>query len=235
MTISDNNRLAQADTPCAATLYAQPSLDTLTRRALDLARARRVLLGIVGEPGAGKSTLAQQLLAGVEAQQPRLAVAVSMDGFHLAQKVIDARGQGASKGAIDTFDAHGFLALLQRTRQEPTHSVWWPEFRRDLEEPVAGAIEVAPQHRLVIVDGNFLLSTRQPWEQVKSQLAEAWFLDAAPQARQERLIRRYISYGFTPEAAHAKACGVDERTSALIRSTASRADLTLGEARNTAR
>ena len=45
----------------------------------------------------------------------------------------------------------------------------------------------------------------------------------------ERLTRRYISYGFTPQAARAKALGVDEDTSALIRSTASRADLVISE------
>jgi pantothenate kinase len=210
-------------------IYARPSLETLVGRAHRLARAQRALLGIVGEPGAGKSTLAEQLWAGLEREQPGLAVTVSMDGFHLAQKVIDARGQTKSKGTIDTFDAYGFLALLQRTRTEAGNSVWWPEFDRDLENPVAGAIEVSARHRLVIVDGNFLLSTQEPWQRVRTLLDEAWFLDAAPQARRGRLTRRYVRYGFSPEDAHAKAYGVDERTSALVRSTASRADLVLTE------
>ncbi|MZG15539.1 nucleoside/nucleotide kinase family protein, partial [Streptomyces sp. SID5914] len=83
--------------------------------------------------------------------------------------------------------------------------------------------------RLVIVDGNFLLSTQGPWQHVKDVLDEAWFLDAVPEARRERLIRRYISFGFTPEIARAKTEGVDERTSALIRSTAPRADLAIRE------
>ncbi|MEU6575634.1 nucleoside/nucleotide kinase family protein [Streptomyces sp. NPDC046805] len=229
MTITGDNRPATTGDPCRTSLYGHPSMDALVARALRLAGARRALLGIVGEPGAGKSTLAEQLWARLEDERPGLAVAVSMDGFHLAQKVIEARGQAARKGTIDTFDADGFLALLRRTRLETDNSVWWPEFTRELEDPVAGAIEVAARHRLVIVDGNFLLSTQGSWRHVKGQLDETWFLDAAAGARRERLARRYIRYGFTPEAAHAKAGGVDEDTSALIRGTASRADLALRE------
>ncbi|MGX5189077.1 nucleoside/nucleotide kinase family protein [Streptomyces avermitilis] len=233
MTITDKNRLTGDADPRRTSLYGSPSMDALTERALHLARAGRALLGIVGEPGAGKSTFAEQLWARLEKERPGLAVTVSMDGFHLAQKVIEARGQAADKGTIGTFDADGFVALLRRTRAETgdtENTVWWPEFDRDLEDAVAGAIGVAPHHRLVIVDGNFLLSAQEPWRQVKGLLDETWFLDALPEPRRERLTRRYISYGFTPQAARAKTLGVDEDTSALIRSTLSRADLVIGEA-----
>ncbi|MFE7132829.1 nucleoside/nucleotide kinase family protein [Streptomyces sp. NPDC057638] len=213
-------------------LFGSPSPAELAERALALRSSRRVLLGIVGEPGSGKSTLAAQVLDAVERLRPGVATAVSMDAFHLAQKVLDARGQGGVKGTIETFDGHGFLAQLRRTRDEGSgHSVWWPEFRREIEEPVAGAVEVAPHHRLVLVDGNFLLAPHDPWHLVRDTLTECWFLDADPEARRRRLTLRYIRYGFTPEAARAKAYGVDERTSALIRSTASRADLVLRENR----
>ncbi|MGW0830592.1 nucleoside/nucleotide kinase family protein [Streptomyces prunicolor] len=229
MTITGSHRTGGRTGPSGTPLYGNPSLDVLTERALNLARNGRALLGIVGEPGAGKSTFAEQLLAQVEQEQPGLAVAVSMDGFHLAQRVVEARGQLAEKGTIDTFDADGFVALLRRTRAETEHTVWWPEFDRDIEDAVAGAVDVTAHHRLVIVDGNFLLATRDPWRRAKDLLDESWFLDARPEARRARLVRRYISYGFTPEAARAKALGVDEDTSALIRSTVSRADLVLGE------
>ncbi|MFI6551306.1 nucleoside/nucleotide kinase family protein [Streptomyces prunicolor] len=229
MTITGSNRSNGETGPDSTPLYGNPSLDALTERALHLARDGRALLGIVGEPGAGKSTFAEQLLARLEKEQPGLTVAVSMDGFHLAHKIIEARGQSARKGTIDTFDADGFLALLRRTRDETTNTVWWPEFDRDLEDAVAGAIEIAPHHQLVVVDGNFLLATRDPWLRIKDLLDESWFLDALPEPRRERLTRRYISYGFTPEAARAKTLGVDEETSSLIRGTVPRADLVLGE------
>ncbi|WP_405782899.1 nucleoside/nucleotide kinase family protein [Streptomyces sp. NBC_00859] len=216
----------------SALLYRGTSLSQLADRALELAGAPgRTLIGIAGEPGSGKSTLAERLLTAIGQRRPHFATVVSMDGFHLAQRVVEERGHGARKGAIDTFDAEGFLAALQRVRRERAGTVWWPEFRRDLEEPVAGALEVAPRHQLVIVEGNFLLAAQPPWHRVKDLLTETWFLDAAPGARRERLARRYIHYGFTPQAAHAKTTGVDESTSALIRSSANRADLTLTEAR----
>ncbi|MFJ8331980.1 nucleoside/nucleotide kinase family protein [Streptomyces sp. NPDC094437] len=215
--------------PADAPLYRHPCLDALVERALGLADGGRALLGIVGEPGAGKSTFAEQLLARLESARPGCAVAVSMDGFHLAHKVVRARGQTARKGTIGTFDAHGFAALLRRTRAERQHTVWWPEFDRALEDPVAAAIEVTAGHRLVVVDGNFLLSEQGPWREVGQLLDESWFLDALPEPRRARLVRRYVEFGFTPEAARAKALGVDEETSTLIRATAARADLVLGE------
>ena len=214
-----------------ASLYPWPPLHELAERALALIRTGRALLGIVGEPGAGKSTFAEHLLAHIEQMRPGIAVGVSMDGFHLAQQIIGRQGKAARKGDIDTFDAHGFVGMLHRTRQETRTSLWWPEFRRELEEPVAQAVEVSPAHRLVVVDGNFLLASAPPWDQVRELLTETWFLDADPTARRKRLVDRYIRYGFSAESAHNKAEGSDEASSAEIRRTGGSADLVLREER----
>lgn len=214
-----------------APLYTRPSTRELAERALALTGPRRALLGIVGEPGAGKSTFAEHLLAEIERLRPGVSVGVSMDGFHLAQQVIDRQGKSARKGFVDTFDARGFVVMLRRTLEETQEPLWWPEFRREIEEPVAQAVEVAPAHRLVVVDGNFLLATTPPWDEVRGLLAQTWFLDADPPARRERLVRRYIRYGFTEDRAHEKAGGIDETSSAGIRRTRDRADLVLREER----
>ncbi|MEU1684315.1 nucleoside/nucleotide kinase family protein [Micromonospora sp. NPDC005707] len=193
-----------------------------------LARARalagdgpRQLLGIAGAPGAGKSTLAERIVAEV-GPTARL---VPMDGFHLAQSELTRLGRDARKGAPDTFDANGFVSTLRRLRRlEPT-SVWAPAFRRDLEEPVAGAIEVPPEVRLVVTEGNYLLLREEPWEEVRTLLHQIWFLDLDAELRVRRLSARHEAYGKTPEQARAWALGSDEANARLVAGTADHADL----------
>ncbi|MFJ6723264.1 nucleoside/nucleotide kinase family protein, partial [Streptomyces sp. NPDC091259] len=128
-------------------------------RALAAAGGRRIL-GIAGAPGAGKSTLAAEL---VRALGPGLAVVVPMDGFHLAQAELERLGRADRKGAPDTFDAAGYVALLARLRERAAAAVYAPTFDRALEEPVAGSIRVGPHVPLVITEGNYLLHGAGAW------------------------------------------------------------------------
>ncbi|MEW2375445.1 nucleoside/nucleotide kinase family protein [Micromonospora sp. NPDC047812] len=196
--------------------------DELVARARSLAEAGpRQLLGIAGPPGAGKSTLAERI---VEAVGPTARL-VPMDGFHLAQAELRRLGRAERKGAVDTFDANGYVSLLRRLRRlEPT-AVYAPAFRRDLEEPVAGSIEVPPSVRLVVTEGNYLLLTGTPWDEVRPLLHEAWFLDLDAELRLRRLTARHEAYGRSPEQARAWATGSDEANAALVAGTAHRADL----------
>ncbi|WBB66555.1 nucleoside/nucleotide kinase family protein [Micromonospora sp. WMMD812] len=200
------------------------SVDDLVDRARTLAAAGpRQLLGIAGAPGAGKSTLAERIVAEVGP----VARLVPMDGFHLAQSELWRLGRVGRKGAADTFDANGFVSLLRRLhRLEPT-SVYAPVFRRDLEEPIAGAIEVPPEVRLVVTEGNYLLLPDEPWDEVRALLHEAWFLDLDAQLRLRRLTARHEAYGRTPAEARAWALGSDETNATLVSGTANRADLVL--------
>ncbi|SCL19247.1 Panthothenate kinase [Micromonospora nigra] len=198
------------------------SVADLVARANTLAEAGpRQLLGIVGAPGAGKSTLAAQVVAAV-GPTARL---VPMDGFHLAQAALRRLGRADRKGAIDTFDANGYVSLLRRLRRREPTSVWAPEFRRELEEPVAGAIEVPPEVRLVVTEGNYLLVRDFPWEEVRSLLHDAWYLDLEAELRLRRLTARHEAYGRSPEEARAWAWGSDEENAAVVAATADRADL----------
>ncbi|MCZ7378543.1 nucleoside/nucleotide kinase family protein [Micromonospora sp. WMMC250] len=198
------------------------SVDELVERALVLAEAGpRQLLGIAGAPGAGKSTLAELIVAEV-GPTARL---VPMDGFHLAQSQLVRLGRADRKGAADTFDANGYVSMLRRLRRlEPT-SVYAPEFRRELEEPVAGAIEVQPSVRLVVTEGNYLLLHDDPWWEIPPLLHETWFLDLDAEIRHRRLTARHEAFGRSPEQAREWALGSDEANAALITPTAERADL----------
>jgi pantothenate kinase len=198
------------------------TLDQLVARARALAGAGpRQLLGIAGAPGAGKSTLAGRVVA---ALGPAAAL-VSMDGFHLAGAELRRLGRRDRKGAVDTFDGVGFVALLRRLRAAGPEIVYAPEFRRELEEPIAGAIAVAPSVRLVVTEGNYLLLADEPWGAVRRLLDDAWFLDLDAETRMRRLTDRHIAYGRDPAQAAARARGTDEVNAALVATTAHRADL----------
>ena len=148
-----------------------------------------------------------------------------MDGFHLANATLDRLGLRERKGAIETFDGWGFVALLERVRREVGDTVYAPAFERDVDEPVAGAIAIAPAVEVVVVEGNYLLSGVEPWVRVRGLLDEAWFCDTADDERVSRLVRRHVEFGRSPEAALAWATEVDGANARVIAPSRARADL----------
>jgi pantothenate kinase len=202
--------------------------EALRRAQALLAKGGRRLLGIAGPPGAGKSTVAALLKEALGDQ----AQVVPMDGFHLAQAELDRLGRAGRKGAPDTFDGAGFVSLLRRLRAagtdadaaEPEAIVYAPEFRRDLEEPIAGALAVPASLPLVIVEGNYLLLPESPWSGVRPLLDECWHV-AVPQAqRLAQLIARHERHGRSPQDARAWALGNDEPNAQRVEAAAWRAD-----------
>src|SRR4051794_39806507 len=147
--------------------------EALIARANELAQqGERRILGIAGPPGGGKSTVARQVVAEL-GERARL---VPMDGFHLAQSELVRLGRRDRMGAPDTFDAAGYAALLSRLRsEEPV--VYAPEFRREIEEPIAGAIAVPRQIPLVVTEGNYLLMADHGWDAIRPLLDEAWYVE----------------------------------------------------------
>ncbi|WP_426228361.1 nucleoside/nucleotide kinase family protein [Pseudarthrobacter sp. DSP2-3-2b1] len=195
--------------------------DAVAALRLRLAGGRRTLLGITGSPGSGKSTFAAWLQ-----QQfgPELAVVVPMDGFHLGNAIIDGTPLRQRKGAMDTFDAGGYLSLLQRLARRDEAVVYAPEFRRTLDEPVAASIAVPVSVPLVITEGNYLLAAPPQWKDVRAQLDEVWFMDTPLELRLARLVDRHVEFGMERAAAEAWAKGPDEANAVLIEATRQGAD-----------
>lgn len=203
-------------------LELEPAL--VDRAAALAGRSDRVVLGIVGEPGSGKTTLTTALLAALEARG--IAVAwLPMDGFHLGDASLDALGLRSRKGAVETFDGWGYLAALRRVLTEVDNPVYVPGFERGLEQPIAADRVIPSGPALVITEGNYLLDETDPWPLLRESVAEIWYADVPQDLRRERLVARHIAFGKTPAAADAWVATVDEPNAERIRARRGLADL----------
>ena len=175
----------------------------------------RVVVGITGPPGAGKSTLAIALAASFDGVSY-----LPMDGFHLSNAVLDRLGRRDHKGAVDTFDAAGYVTALERVRSDyRRRDVYVPAFDRRLDEPVAAGHVVAADSPLVITEGNYLGLPDGEWASVRGLLDRLYYVDCPAHVRRQRLVTRHIEGGRAPEAAAAWAEEVDEPNARLIATT----------------
>ena len=200
---------------------ARSFADLVSRAAALGTPGRRALLGICGPPGVGKSTLAAAIVEHV----PVKAALVGMDSFHLSLARLTELGSRDRMGAIDTFDASGFVALVQRLRDSPGEIIYAPEFRRDLEISIAAAVPVEPDVQLVVIEGNYLLVQEQPWAKLPVEFDEIWYCERDDSARIADLIARHRAFGKSAEDAQRWVLESDQPNAELVETTRSRADL----------
>lgn len=178
---------------------APSDIETITKHLTTrISRGERCLVGIAGAPGAGKSTFVAELADRFDPTPP----IVGMDGFHLAHSHLQTVELVHRKGAHYTFDAWGYLAMLRRiSKQGPDEVVFAPQFDRSIEDSIAAAVPVRDTDRLVLTEGNYLLIDQPPWNEIKRYLSLSIYLDLDEDIRLERLIKRHIEFGKTPEHA----------------------------------
>lgn len=215
--------------------FAEPRAAISAQEAVERARGLlygpgsatgRTLLGLAGPPAAGKSTLAQYLVAEiVRLEGPGAAAYLPLDGFHLANAQLDRLGLRARKGAPATFDAAGYLALLRRVGEERFHEIYVPDFDRALDEPVAARHVVHPHTRLVVTEGNYLGAVDGPWSAVRSLLRELWYVEADDEVRHSRLLARHTAGGGTAAAAAHRIAENDGPNGEFVKGSRSRCDL----------
>jgi pantothenate kinase len=185
------------------------------------AASTRTIIGIVGKPGGGKSTLSKFLLKGMDST---LVSVVPMDGFHLSNKVLKELGRSDRKGAQDTFDVNGFKTLIERIKLDNVDRIYYPIFDRSIEESIAAQGVVYPSTRVVIVEGNYLMHDRDGWQEISPLLDQSWYAFLEEDIRISRLISRHIAFGKDSESAKAWAKGSDQVNAELIEIGVGRCD-----------
>ena len=184
----------------------------------------RVLVAVAGAPASGKSTLAEEAAKRLRLQRCPAEV-VPMDGFHLDNAILEARGLKPRKGAPETFDSHGFVFTIQRLRENKEVIV--SRFDRQRDIAIAGAVAVPADCPVVIVEGNYLLFDEYPW----AQLAPLWdltaYLDVPMADLRSRLIQRWLNHGLSRTAATKRAEGNDIPNAQRVIDRALPADLIL--------
>lgn len=183
----------------------------------------RVILGIIGPPGSGKSTVARKIVQAVGDD----AVLVPMDGFHLAQEELVRQGSRDRMGAPDTFDVGGFASLLTRLRRQDEEVVYAPDFDRSIEKPIAGSIAIPRRVPLVVTEGNYLLHDDDGWRVIAPLLDTTWYVEAPRALRTERLVARRIAHGDDPAHSEQWVRTVDARNARTVERTRALADVVL--------
>ena len=200
------------------------SIDEVVDRAKSLMTSmsgERKIVGLIGKPGAGKSTLSAQLIEKLGDQ----AAILNMDGYHFSNLALRELGRADRKGAPDTFDALGFTEILKRVKHEVDQNIYFPVFDRSIEESIAAQGVITPEIKLVITEGNYLLHNDNNWGGVKKFLDESWFIEVDDQIRIERLVNRHHKFGKSKADAHSWATGSDENNAQVVARTRELADV----------
>jgi pantothenate kinase len=203
----------------------------LAREAIGLAleaRGGRVILGLAGPPGVGKSTLAIAIVADARAQQGKSwAAYLPMDGYHLSNAQLERLGLLDRKGAPATFDVDGYAAMLARVATDDGRDIYVPDYDRTLHEPIAARHLVQKEARLVVTEGNYLAVDTPEWRAARRYIDHLWYLDAPDALREGRLIERQVRGGRDLEAAENWVRHSDRLNGDVVKRSQGNADRTV--------
>ncbi len=187
--------------------------------------AKRFLVAIAGPPGAGKSTLADNVAKALKARGESAEV-LPMDGFHMDNAVLIEKGLLKRKGVPDSFDVRAFLDIVKAVRAAD-QEVLVPVFDRSREIAIASARIVSADHRFIVVEGNYLLFSQGKWAELEGMFDYSIMLAPPIEVLEERLWARWRGYDLDEDTARAKVYGNDLPNGRLILENRRRADVTI--------
>jgi putative kinase len=178
---------------------------------------RRIVVGIAGAPGSGKSTFAEMAVHTInQTAGKECARAVGMDGWHysnqvLEQKFVCHKGKmvplKAFKGSLESFNDAAFVAFLAQLMTKDELS--FPVYDRTQHDPQPDAGMVLVQHNLILVEGNYLLLNEERWGSIRPLLDRTCFIQTGESLRWQSLLQRHIQGGKTPQQALKQIYRVD--------------------------
>lgn len=154
-------------------------------------KATRSVTAIAGPPGAGKSTLAEELAAALNAEEAGSAAVFPMDGYHYDDLVLVPRGLRPRKGAPETFDVSGFAQMLGRLRENKDKEIAVPVFDRSIEIARAGARMIPQTVRHLIVEGNYILLDSGDWRLLHRHYDTTVLIEVPEEELRRRLTERW--------------------------------------------
>ena len=160
---------------------------------------KRALIAIAGAPGSGKSTFAEQL----SGYLGKKASVIPMDGFHLDNSVLEAKGLLSVKGSPETFDCAGFAGLVSGMKEKKIQK--FPTFDRALDRVIPEGGQLSEKASILLFEGNYLLCDLPGWAGLTDMWDAGIWLDVPIDILRTRLIRRWRDQGLSNKEAIKRA------------------------------
>lgn len=195
-------------------MYALNDPQTLAERVGQLASksSKRVVIGIAGIPGSGKTTLTAKMCELMN-QKGFKTQGISQDGFHYYRQQLylmkNSREAIERRGAPFTFDAVKFLRLVEKFNdpQYKDTEIMAPSFDHSKKDPIENDVVILPDTKIIFVEGNYLALKDPVWKELGGYFDEIWRLEVLMEEAKERLVERHLTAGIcaTREEAQRRA------------------------------